>query len=55
MFTPSETEVKRAQEVIAAYDRAGAVLLVDGKLVEKPILAAAKRVLAAYKAASSRK
>jgi citrate lyase subunit beta/citryl-CoA lyase/(S)-citramalyl-CoA lyase len=46
-FTPSAAEVERAQKVIAALDAAsGAAALLDGKLIEKPVILAAKRVLA---------
>jgi len=46
IFTPSAAEIKSAQEKLAAYDAAGGVLLHEGSLVEKPVLAAARRVLA---------
>lgn len=47
IFTPTADEIAKAQAIIAAYEaNAGRVLLVDGRLVEKPILAAARRTLA---------
>jgi len=47
VFTPSEEEVEKAQSVIDAYDaNDGRVLLHEGRLVEKPVLAAARRTLA---------
>jgi citrate lyase subunit beta/citryl-CoA lyase/(S)-citramalyl-CoA lyase len=47
VFTPTADEIEKARAVIAAYDaNAGRVLLVEGRLVEKPVLAAARRVLA---------
>jgi citrate lyase subunit beta/citryl-CoA lyase/(S)-citramalyl-CoA lyase len=48
IFTPSTDEVAKAEKIAAAYAAAaGGVALVDGKLVEKPVLRAATRVLAA--------
>lgn len=47
VFTPSAEEVEKAQSVIDAYDaNQGRVLLHEGRLVEKPVLAAARRTLA---------
>lgn len=46
VFTPTPAEIEKAKAVIAAYDaNAGRVLLVEGRLVEKPVLAAARRTL----------
>lgn len=46
-FSPDAEEVARAREVIAAYERnRGGVLLVDGRLVERPVIRAAQRTLA---------
>jgi citrate lyase subunit beta/citryl-CoA lyase len=49
-FAPSEDEVRRAREVVAAYDRAaaegtGAVAL-DGELVDLPVVERARQTLA---------
>lgn len=47
VFTPSTEEISAAERVRAAYDENnGGVALLDGKLIEKPILRAAERVLA---------
>ncbi len=50
VFTPQRGEIERAQRVVAAFERARASgrerALVDGALVEVPIYAAAKRLLA---------
>ncbi len=47
VFTPSAAEVENAQSIIDAYDaNDGRVLLHEGRLVEKPVLAAARRTLA---------
>jgi citrate lyase subunit beta/citryl-CoA lyase/(S)-citramalyl-CoA lyase len=47
IFTPTAAERARAAAVLAAYKAAqGGVALLDGKLVEKPVLRAAERVLA---------
>jgi len=45
-LAPSEDEVKWAGRVIAAYEKAdGNVVLLDGKMVEAPIIKRAKRIL----------
>lgn len=47
-FTPSEAEVARAEQIIAAYRAApNGLAVLDGKLVEKPVVRAAERILAA--------
>ncbi len=46
-FSPSPEEVARAKAIVAAYDRnEGGVLLVDGQLVERPVILSAQRTLA---------
>lgn len=45
-FSPSESELDRARRVLVAASLLGAVV-VDGKLVDKPMLDRAKRLLAA--------
>jgi citrate lyase beta subunit len=51
-FSPGEAEVRRAREVVAAYERnRGGVLLLDGRLVERPVIRAAERTLAIARAA----
>jgi citrate lyase subunit beta/citryl-CoA lyase/(S)-citramalyl-CoA lyase len=46
-FTPTSAEVERARRVIAALEEAkGAAALLDGKLIELPVIRAAERVLA---------
>jgi citrate lyase subunit beta/citryl-CoA lyase/(S)-citramalyl-CoA lyase len=48
IFTPSTDEISKAEKIRAAYEAAGGgVALVDGKLIERPVLRAAERVLAA--------
>jgi citrate lyase subunit beta/citryl-CoA lyase/(S)-citramalyl-CoA lyase len=48
IFSPSAEEVSKAERIAAAYREAeGGVALLDGKLIEKPVLRAAERVLAA--------
>jgi citrate lyase subunit beta / citryl-CoA lyase len=44
-FTPSEAEVEHARRVLAAIE-GGGVAAVDGKMVDPPMVAAARRVLA---------
>ncbi|MBY0422622.1 MAG: CoA ester lyase [Parvularculaceae bacterium] len=47
VFTPTADEIARAEKVKAAYAAAGGgVALLDGKLIERPVLRAAERVLA---------
>ena len=47
-FSPGEAEVAWARRVVSAYEaQQGGVLLVDGRLVERPVIASAKRTLAA--------
>lgn len=47
-FTPTPAAVRRARAVVEAYGRAGGgVALLDGKLIELPVLEAARRTLEA--------
>ncbi|OFX02523.1 MAG: hypothetical protein A3E78_02310 [Alphaproteobacteria bacterium RIFCSPHIGHO2_12_FULL_63_12] len=47
IYTPTAEEIEKAQATIAAYENnKGRVLLHEGRLVEKPVLAAARRILA---------
>jgi (S)-citramalyl-CoA lyase len=47
IFSPTAEEVDRARRVIEAYEKnQGGVLLVDGKLIERPVILAAQRILA---------
>jgi citrate lyase beta subunit len=49
-FSPSEREVERAQRIIAAADAAGdGVISVDGRMVDAPIVARARAVVALAK------
>ena len=46
-YSPTPDEVAWARRIIAAYERqSGGVLLVDGKLIERPVIASAQRTLA---------
>ena len=46
-YSPGAGEVAWARRIIAAYEQqSGGVLLVDGKLIERPVIAAAQRTLA---------
>ena len=50
-FSPDADEVAWARRVVEAYEaNKGGVLLVDGKLVERPVIASAQRILAAAEA-----
>ena len=45
-FSPAPEAVAWARRIVAAYEaNAGGVLLVDGKLVERPVIASAQRIL----------
>ena len=45
-FSPPADEVAWARRIVEAYERnAGGVLLVDGKLIERPVIASAQRTL----------
>lgn len=47
VLTPTEEEVARARKIVAAMEAAaGGVCVVDGKMVDLPVLRAAQRVLA---------
>ncbi|HHL41991.1 MAG TPA: CoA ester lyase [Hellea balneolensis] len=47
VFTPTEAEIDQAKRVMSAYEAAqGGVALLDGKLIEAPIMKKAKRILA---------
>lgn len=46
VFTPTEAEIARARRVLAAFEASGGgAALLDGKLIEKPIIRAAMRTL----------
>jgi (S)-citramalyl-CoA lyase len=48
VFTPGAAEISKAEKIAAAFAEAGGgVALVDGMLVEKPVHAAAQRVISA--------
>ena len=50
-FSPDADEVAWARRVVEAYEaNKGGVLLVDGKLIERPVIASAQRILAAAEA-----
>ncbi len=45
-YSPGPDEVAWARRIVAAYEQqSGGVLLVDGKLIERPVVAAAQRTL----------
>ncbi|MEK9744276.1 MAG: CoA ester lyase [Gammaproteobacteria bacterium] len=46
VFTPSDAEVARAQKVISAFEEADTgLVVVDGKLIEKPVIREMRRIL----------
>jgi len=51
VFTPSDGEVAHARAVVAAFDGAAGVASLDGKMLDKPHLVLAEKVLARAKAA----
>ena len=47
LFSPSSDEINYAKKVIKAFEQAeGGLVVVDGKLIEKPVLRSVRRVLA---------
>ena len=47
-FSPSAQEIAWAQKIISAYDKnQGGVLLVEGQLIERPVIRSARRILQA--------
>lgn len=47
VFTPSADEIARANRIVTAFEEADAALVViDGKLIEKPVIRAMHRILA---------
>ena len=47
VFTPSEQEIKKAKRIVSAFEEADTGLIViDGKLIEKPVLREMYRILA---------
>ncbi|MXZ71493.1 MAG: CoA ester lyase [Acidobacteria bacterium] len=53
-YSPGADEVEWARRIVAAYEQqSGGVLLVDGKLIERPVIAAAQRTLAIADAVAS--
>ena len=50
-FSPGADEIAWARRVVEAYEaNEGGVLLVDGKLIERPVIASAQRILAVAEA-----
>lgn len=55
VFTPSELEVERAQRILDADREAGGgAVALEGRMVDRPVAAVARRVLARARAAASR-
>jgi citrate lyase subunit beta/citryl-CoA lyase/(S)-citramalyl-CoA lyase len=53
-FTPSAEEIARAERIVAAYEASpNGLAVLDGKLVEKPVVRAAQRTLALRDAAQN--
>ena len=51
-FTPTEAEVARAKKFVAAYEaEPSGLVVVDGKLIEKPVIRSMEKILARAKAA----
>ena len=46
VFTPSESEISHAQKILRAFEAADTgLVVVDGKLIEKPVIREMRRVL----------
>lgn len=55
IFSPSESEVERARRIIQAFAESGSGLVViDGKLIERPVLRSMQRLVAIADAAGRR-
>ena len=53
-FTPKQDEIARAKKIIDAYEAAqGGVAVVDGKLIEKPVIREMQRILSIAERVSS--
>jgi citrate lyase beta subunit len=49
VFTPSPEEVSRAERIVAAYEASpNGLAEIDGKLIEKPVVRAMRRILAIH-------
>ena len=47
LFSPSSAEIRYAEKVIDAFEKAdGGLVVIDGKLIEKPVLRSMRRILA---------
>ena len=47
VFTPSEAEIDKARRIVTEYEKTGkALLVIDGKLIEKPVIRTMHRILA---------
>ncbi len=47
VFTPNEEEIDKAQRIVTEYEKTGeALLVIDGKLIEKPVVRTMHRILA---------
>ena len=50
VFTPSETEIKQAEKIVDEFEKSGkGLLVIDGKLIEKPVLREMQRKLSIAK------
>src|SRR5690606_32812360 len=55
VFSPSAAEVERARRIVMAFAESGSGLVViDGKLIERPVLRSMRRILAIAEASSAR-
>jgi citrate lyase beta subunit len=53
VFTPSPEEVAKAQKILAAFEEANTgLVVVDGKLIEKPVVREMQRIVSVAKRAS---
>ncbi len=54
VFTPSDEEVAKAEKILKAFAEAGTgLVVVDGKLIEKPVLREMQRIVSVARRASS--
>ena len=46
VFTPSETEIEHARKIVDEFEKSGkGLLVIDGKLIERPVLREMQRKL----------
>jgi citrate lyase beta subunit len=56
-FEPSDHEIRRARSVIESFERAvrsgSGIVVIDGRIVDEPVVAAARRLMARARSAGN--